>query len=62
MSAPNSQRIAAEVGLARHKLRTSLSMPEFLKHLQTTNPARYLALWRENGPPDDLSAPVPAGD
>jgi hypothetical protein len=46
------RRIAAQVGFARHKLRTSLSMPEYLKYLETTNPARYLALWRENGPPD----------
>jgi len=46
------RRIAAQVGFARHKLRTSLSMAEYLKYLETTNPARYLALWRENGPPD----------
>jgi hypothetical protein len=56
------RRIAAEVGLARHKLRTSLSMAEYVKYLETTNPARYLALWRENGPPDNGRAARTSSD
>ena len=56
------QRLAAELGVARHKLRTSLSMIQYVKYLETTNPARYLALWRENGPPDPGRAARSASD
>lgn len=45
------QRAAAQLGLARHKLRTTLSLRDFVAHLRTTNPARYQALVRENGLP-----------
>lgn len=45
------QRVAAEVGRARHKVRLTLSLREFVVHLRTTNPARYQLLLRESGPP-----------
>ena len=45
------QRAAAQLGHARHKLRTTLSLRDFVAHLRTTNPARYQALVRENGLP-----------
>lgn len=45
------QRIAAELGLARHHLRTKLTLDDFAHYLLITNPARYLALSREFGRP-----------
>ena len=45
------QRAAAQLGLARHKLRTTLSLRDYVAHLRATNPARYQALVRENGLP-----------
>jgi len=45
------QRVAAQLGHARHKLRTTLALRDFVAHLRTTNPARYQALVRENGLP-----------
>jgi hypothetical protein len=45
------QRLAAQLGTARHKLRTTLSLSDFVQHLRTTNPARYQALVREHGLP-----------
>ncbi len=44
------QRVAVQLGLAKHKLRTTLTLRDFAAHVRSTNPARYQALVREHGP------------
>ncbi|GAB3596350.1 hypothetical protein GCM10027446_23080 [Angustibacter peucedani] len=51
LGSARGQRAAAQLGMARHKLRTTLSHRDFVAHLRATNPARYQALVRENGLP-----------